>query len=575
MLKYLLVSFSLLTACSGQDVSKVKAPLNGPLQIAMPAGHEARGKSYALSSQGQGTSAAGQAMLDAGGNVVDAFAAMSFAISVERPHSTGLGGGGFLLLQLKGWPSPKAFDFRERAPFAATEGMYLDKEGKVIPRKSVEGALSAGTPGLVRGVLELHRKYGKLSRAAVMAPAIKLAEDGFPIYPELARAFKVSRDSLAKYPSSAAVFLKDGQPLEAGAPLVQKDLAKTLRAIAKKGAAEFYSGETARALVASQKKWGGLLEKKDLADYRMKERRPVHASYRGQDIYSMPPPSSGGVHVLQMLGMLENDDVKALGVLSPASVHLLGSAMELAFRDRAEHLGDPDFQKVPTGGLQNKKYLETMRARIPADHALDPATLGPGNPWPYESPETTHFSILDHQGNAVATTQTINGYFGSGLVAEGTGVLFNNEMDDFGAKVGASNIFGAIGGQKNLVQPGKRPLSSMAPTIVTKAGAPVFVTGSPSGTRIISCVFLSVINHLGYGLNLSDSIATLRFHHQWQPGKLFVEPGFPAATVGALRKLGHEVEEKDLGCRVEAAALDQEGVQSVADPRGFGSALAR
>ncbi|RYZ97267.1 MAG: gamma-glutamyltransferase, partial [Proteobacteria bacterium] len=454
MAKHFFYLVLFLSACAG---SSVKAPELAATKVVMPAGHEARGKHYALSSQGEGTSAAGQAMLEAGGNVVDAFAAMSFAISVERPHSTGLGGGGFLLLQLKGWPAPRAFDFRERAPYAASETMYLDEQGKVLPRKSVEGALSAGTPGLVRGVLELQQKYGKLSREKVMAPAIKLADEGFPVYSELARAFKVSESALRKYPSSAAVFFTNDRPLEAGAMLVQKDLAKTLRAIAKRGAGEFYAGQTARALVASQKKWGGLLTSRDLKEYRMKERRPVHGAYRGQEIYSMPPPSSGGVHVLQMLGMLENDDVKALGILSPASVHLLGSAMELAFRDRAEHLGDPDFQKVPTSGLQNKKYLETMRARIPADRALDPATLGPGNPWPYESPETTHFSILDAEGNAVSTTQTINGYFGSGLVAEGTGVLFNNEMDDFGAKVGASNIFGAIGGQKNLVEPGKRP----------------------------------------------------------------------------------------------------------------------
>lgn len=572
MRKHYLLLALILGACAAPRPSTEAPPA---ATVALPESHRAEGSRFALASQGEATSAAGRRMLEKGGNAVDAFAAMSFTISVERPHSTGLGGGGFLLLQLKGWAAPKAFDFRERAPFAASENMYLDAYGKVIPRKSVEGALSAGTPGLVRGVLALHEKYGRLSRAEVMAPAIELAEKGFPVYTELARALSLTAGFLGKFPSSAAIFLRGAEPLKEGELLVQKDLAQTLKAIAKSGAKEFYEGKTARALVASQKKWNGLLSLKDLREYEMKERSPVHAAYRGRDIYSMPPPSSGGVHVLQMLGMLEHDDVKAMGVLSPASVHTLGSAMELAFRDRAAHLGDPDFQKVPTAGLHNKKYLSEMRKRIPERSALDPEKLAPGDPWPYESPETTHFSILDVDGNAVTTTQTINGYFGSGLVAEGTGVLFNNEMDDFGAKVGASNIFGAIGGQKNLVEPGKRPLSSMAPTVVVENGVPRMVTGSPSGTRIINCVFLSLINYLGYGLSLEDAVSTLRFHHQWQPGKLFVEPGFPASTVKALGKMGHVVEEKDLGCRVEAAAVENGRVKAVADPRGFGSALAQ
>lgn len=572
MRKYKLFLVLFLSACAAGRPSTEAPP---PAKIALPESHRAEGKRFALASQGEATSAAGRAMLDKGGNVVDAFAAMSFALSVERPHSTGIGGGGFLLLQMKGWASPKAFDFRERAPYAASENMYLDNYGKVIPRKSVEGALSAGTPGLVRGVLALHEKYGRLSRAEVMAPAIKLAEKGFPVYPELARALGLTANFIGKYPSTAAIFLKGTEPLKEGDLLVQKDLARTLRAIAKNGAKEFYEGRTAKALVASQKKWNGLLTARDLKEYAMKERTPVHANYRGVEIYSMPPPSSGGVHVIQMLGMLAEDDLPKLGLLSPASVHTLGTAMELAFRDRAAHLGDPDFQKVPTNGLQNKKYLEEMRKRIPEKRALDPAALGAGDPWPYESPETTHFSVLDTEGNAVSSTQTINGYFGSGLVAEGTGMLFNNEMDDFGAKVGASNIFGAIGGQKNLPEPGKRPLSSMAPTIVLENGVPTYVTGSPSGTRIINCVFLSLVNHFGYGLSLEDAVSTLRFHHQWQPGKLYVEPGFPASTVAALKKMGHDVEEKDLGCRVEAAAREGAQVKSVADPRGFGAALAQ
>jgi gamma-glutamyltranspeptidase / glutathione hydrolase len=570
--KQLLVLSLALSACAAARPSTEAPP---PAKVELPASHRAEGERFALASQGEATSAAGRLMLEKGGNVVDAFAAMSFAIGVERPHSTGIGGGGFLLLQLKGWPAPRAFDFRERAPGAASEDMYLDAYGKVIPRKSLEGALSAGTPGLVRGVLELHAKYGRLPRAEVMAPAIRLAAEGFPVYPELARALAMMAGVLGKYPSSAAIFLRGAEPLREGELLVQKDLAKTLRAIAKGGEREFYEGRTARALVASQKKWNGLLTAGDLRGYRMKEREPVHAAFKGVEVYSMPPPSSGGVHVLQMLGMLAHDDVKSWGLLSPASVHTLSSAMELAFRDRAAHLGDPDFQKVPAKGLQNEAYLAAMRKRIPERHALDAADLPAGDPWPYESSETTHFTILDAEGNAVSTTQTINGYFGSGLVAEGTGILFNNEMDDFAAKVGASNLFGAIGGQKNLVEPRKTPLSSMAPTIAVRDGQPVFATGSPNGTRIINCVFLSLINHFGYGLGLADSVATLRFHHQWQPAKLFVEPGFPAGTVESLRKLGHEVEEKDIACRVEAALREGGRVEAVADPRGFGAALAR
>ena len=537
--------------------------------------HQDEGTRFALASQGEGTSAAGKEMLDLGGNVVDAFAAMSFAISVERPHSTGLGGGGFLLLQMADWAEPRAFDFRERAPIAAYETMFLDEKGEVVPRRSVIGPLAAGTPGLVRGVLELQRKYGKLTRKEVMAPAIRLAE-GFKIYPELAKALQYGAPTLAGYPSSAAIFLAaDGKtPKKEGEMLVQADLAKTLRAISELGEDEFYRGEIGRLLIASQRKWGGLMRAQDLRDYKLLERKPVALDYKGYRIFSMPPPSSGGVHVIQMLEMLKNDDLKALGFLSPASVHLMSSAMELAFRDRAAFLGDPDFQKVPTKGLQDPRYVKSLREKIPADKALDAAKLGPGNPWPYESPETTHFSILDKDGNAVSTTQTINGYFGAGLVAEGTGILFNNEMDDFGAKVGAKNIFNAVGGEKNLVQPGKRPLSSMAPTIADKDGKAVLALGSPSGTRIINCVFQSVANYLTFGKPLGEAIGAPRFHHQWFPDVLYVEKEFPLATRAALEKMGHKVEEKDLGCRVGAAAREGTVLKAVADPRGFGSGIA-
>lgn len=564
----------LLVSCSHAPGPVPTAPAVPPLTLTP--GHVSKGPRYGIASQGEATSAAGRKMLENGGNVVDAFAAMSFAIGVERPHSTGIGGGGFLLLQLKGWKEPRAFDFRERAPAKATGTMYLDKDGAKIPGRSTEGALSAGVPGLVAGVLEVHSRFGRLPLATVMAPAIELAEKGFPVYPELARALKLSGERLAKFPPTAAIFLRaDGSPLAEGDLLVQHDLAETLRVISRQGKRGFYQGPVAEALVASQKKWGGLLTPQDLLDYKPKERRSLHARFGDNTVYSMPPPSSGGVHVLQMLGMLKDDNLRSLGVLTPASVHLLGSAMELAFRERAEHLGDPDYAQVPVRGLLHPEYLRGLRERIPNDAVIPQENVRPGNPWPYESPETTHFTVLDRDGNAVASTQTINGYFGSGLVAEGTGVLFNNEMDDFAAKVGDANLFGAIGGQKNLVQPGKRPLSSMAPTIVMRDGRPVFVTGSPSGTRIISCVFLSVVNYLGYGLSLEESITAPRFHHQWQPDKLFVENTFPPATAAALRQLGHAVEEKDLGCRVEAAALEGQEIKAVADPRGFGSALAQ
>ncbi len=514
-------------------------------------------------------------MLELGGNAIDAFAAMSFAISVERPHSTGLGGGGFLLYLPAGKKTPLAFDFREEAPRRAKANMYLDKNGNAIPNKSLVGALASGVPGTVAGVLHVHKKFGKLPLATVMEPAISLAEKGFPVYAELAGALQDSAETLRKFPSSAAIFLhKDGSPLKEGELLVQTDLANTLRTITKNGAKGFYEGKIANELAASQKKWGGIITMKDLARYKVKERKAVHTDFKGYEIYSMPPPSSGGVHVLEALNMLEGDDLKKLGAFSPEAMHLVAASLQQAFADRAKYLGDPDFVKVPVEGLLRKTYAHKLRAKF-LNRARHMEEVSPGNPLPFEPSHTTHFSLIDKNGNAVSSTQTINGYFGSGLVADGTGVLFNNEMDDFAAKEGASNLFGAVGGKNNLIAPRKRPLSSMAPTIVLEKGKPVLATGSPSGTRIISCVLESILNYLVYKMPLDESVAAPRYHHQWSPDEIRIdELPFPSATLEKLESMGYKINRKNLGCRVEAVAHEGENLISASDPRAFGSALA-
>lgn len=539
--------------------------------------YEAFGKKYMISSQGGNSTTAGTQMFEQGGNIVDAAAAVSFAISVERPQSTGLGGGGFLLFYRPGMKEPIAFDFREKAPLKAHSKMYLDKDGNEIPRMSLDGIFAVGVPGLVAGIVDLHKKYGKLPLSKVLAPAIELAEKGFNVYPELSRALKARADTLVKFPGSKKIFFKSGKVLKTGDHLEQKDLGKTLRAIAKNGKKEFYRGWIAKAIVKESWRLGGLLSLGDFKKYNVKKRKPVSGTYKGKKVYSMTPPSSGGIHVLQILNTVEKESLNHYGVHHPYTVHLTSAAMQQAFADRARYLGDMDFVKVPVKKLTSKAYAQKIRAGIPKEKALTKKQVQAGEFGKRkESDHTTHFSIMTADGSAIVSTQTINGWFGSGVVAPGTGIVLNNEMDDFSTKVGAVNLFGAIGGLNNLVQAEKRPLSSMSPTLVFDGGRPVFALGTPSGTRILTCVAQTILNYFEHNLPLYESVAAVRYHHQWYPDEIRTDvKGLPKSTTTLLEKMGYKINRKNLGCRVQAIAWENNKLHGVSDPRGEGMSLGK
>jgi gamma-glutamyltranspeptidase / glutathione hydrolase len=561
-----------LFSCTSPSLRNVRIVSNTPAEPRVA--HEAVARKNMVTTQGDASTRAALRMFQQGGNIIDAFVAASFAISVERPQSTGIGGGGFLLYFNKKENRVYAFDFREVAPLASHAEMYLNKKGEVQPLLSQEGALAVATPGLIRGLYELHGRWGKLSWAQTIAPAIKLAREGFPLYEHLQLALEDRKDLLLKDPEARTTFFtKDGGVPLLGTLIFQENLARTLEVIANKGADGFYTGEVAQAIVKTVHTKGGLLSYDDLRGYQMVERTPVTGEYKGMKLYSMPPPSSGGIHVIQILKMLEPHNLRQLGPQSTQAVHLTALSMQRAFLDRAMYLGDPDFHQVPVGQLLDEKYLGELSQTInqpsaPRAEELKPVSL------PKESSQTTHFSIADEQGNLLASTQTINGWFGSGVMAQGTGIVLNNEMDDFAQKVGAQNLFGAVGGKYNLVAPKKRPLSSMSPTIITKDGEPVMALGSPSGTRIITCVAQTILNALEYEMPLYEAVASTRFHQQWQPDELKIEAPFLSDQVEEeLKAKGHKVVRGKLGCSVQAIMKDGRKWHGVSNPRGEGLAL--
>lgn len=537
--------------------------------------HEAIDKKHMIVSQGRASTLAAQKMFAQGGNIIDAAVATSFALAVERPQSTGLGGGGFMLIYLAESKKVAAVDFRERAPMKAHETMFQDQTGEPIKGLSREGALASGVPGLVAGLVDIHTKYGTLPLARVLQPAIELAEGGLVVYPHLARALEAKKAVLQQYPASKALFFKpDGTPYREGDRLIQANLARTLREIARKGHTGFYQGWVAQSLVAEQQRLGGFIRQADLDAYDVKWRQPVQGSYKEHTIFSMPSPSSGGIHLIQMMHILRNDDLKKMGPYAPASIHHTASAMQLAFRDRAQYLGDADFIDLPTEGLTSLAYADRQRALINPTQARRSDDLPSTDPFAFESDETTHFSIADGAGNMVASTQTINGWVGSGVVVPEAGFVMNNEMDDFVVKAGVPNMFGLVGKKENAPAPGKRPLSSMSPTLIFKAGKPLLALGSPAGSRIITCVTLTALNYLEYDLPLFEAVSGMRYHHQWLPDHIEVEsPGFSKQTRRKLEKLGYTVKDKDIGCKVQAIAFKDGALHGVSDPRGEGLAL--
>ena len=481
----------------------------------------------------------GVKVLEDGGNAVDAAVAVGFALAVTHPRAGNLGGGGFMLIRLADGHST-CLDFRERAPSKADRDMYLGEEGKVT-EESFVGYRAVGVPGTVRGLAEARRKYGTRPWANLVAPALALARDGFSISEELA-ADLADSDRLARFPESKRVFQGDGQPLEMGDTFRQPDLAGTLARLSAEGPDEFYEGRTARWIAEDMRRNGGLITLADLKGYEVVERRPIEGTYRGYGILSAPPPSSGGTGIVQMLNMLDGSGFAGEGAGSASAIHYVAEVMRRFFADRAEFFGDTDFVKVPVAGLIEKKYALDRRASIDADRATPSIRISAGRPAGAESAETTHYSIVDEAGNAVAVTYTLNGSFGSGVTARGTGVLLNNEMDDFTAKPGTPNHFGLLQSDKNAIEPGKRPLSAMTPTIVTRDGKPFLVLGAAGGPRIISVVLQVITNVIDLKMNLQQAVDFPRFHHQWMPDELRMEDhGFSPDTVALLRERGHKI----------------------------------
>ena len=513
-------------------------------------------------------SEAGLRILKAGGNAIDAAVAVGYALAATDPCCGNIGGGGFMLVHTAGGHD-SVINFRETAPHAATAGMFLDAAGNPVRERSLYGYLAAGVPGTVMGLDRALSEYGKLGRGAVMMPALALARDGFTLGEADAAIVAARADRLAKDPEAARIFLRpDGSPYRAGDRLVQPDLAKTLALIAEKGSDAFYHGPVAAAVAAASKTEGGILTAEDFAAYTVTEAPPVTCAYRGYIILSAPPPSSGGVILCEMLNVLSGWDLAGSGQGSAATIHRMAETMRHAYVDRNTLLGDPAFVGNPLDRLLSPEHAAAIRAAIDPDKATASAVLGPGTA-PQERPETTHYSVADGEGNAVAVTYTLNGNFGAAIVAPGTGFLLNDEMDDFTVKPGAPNLFGLVQGATNAIAPGKRPLSSMTPTIVERDGRPVLVLGSPGGPRITTAVLETLTNIMDFGVAPNEAVAMPRFHHQWLPDALYYERGgLPPATVAALAERGHQLVEQSPWGAVELIAIGPGGhLAGVNDPR--------
>jgi gamma-glutamyltranspeptidase/glutathione hydrolase len=481
----------------------------------------------------------GVSVLKAGGNAVDAAVAVGFAMAVTHPFAGNIGGGGYMLIRMADGRTT-FLDFRERAPAQSSRNMYLDAKGE-LTKDSIEGWRSSGVPGTVRGFEIAVNKYGKRKWAENLAPAVELASKGFPVSYALAEGLKGSR-RLAASPESKRIFQKNGAFYDVGEVLVQPELAQTLGRIAANGPNEFYEGETAKRFAAEMAKHGGIISVADLHDYKAIERKPLSGTYRGYTILTAPPSSSGGIALLEMLGILEGTGYEKQGYGSAAAIHYAAEAMRRAYADRNEYVGDPDFVKVPIAGLLDPAYHAKLRATIDPERATPSDRVRPGKPAGSESMETTHYSVVDAEGNAVAVTYTLNGGYGNGITVPGLGFLLNNEMDDFSAKPGTANMFGLVQGEANAIAPGKRPLSSMTPTMVVKDGKLFMTAGAPGGSRISTAVAQVILNVIDFGMNVQDAVDAPRFHHQWQPDKLSLERGISPDTVAILKSHGYDVD---------------------------------
>ena len=515
----------------------------------------------------------GVEVLKKGGNAIDAAIATGLALAVTLPRAGNLGGGGFMLVYSAKAKKTVAIDFREVAPAATRSNVFLAANGDAVPSLSRDTGLAVGVPGTVAGFALALEKYGsgKFTLADLVRPAADLARRGIPVEEDLADSLPLA-PRLKRWPASAAIFMHpDGRPLGHGDTLIQTDLATTLETIAREGRKGFYEGAVAQRLVDAIAAAGGTMTTADLKDYRAIEREPVHGTYRGHDIVSMPPPSSGGVHVIELLNILEGYKLAEAGADSAEAIHDMAEAMKLAYADRAEYLGDPATVAVPVKGLTSKAYAALLRQRILPDRARPAAEIRAVDPAPYESDQTTHFSVVDAEGNAVSTTYTLNFSYGVGLVAAGTGVLLNNELDDFAAKPGAPNAYGLVGGAANAPGPGKRPLSSMAPTLMFKDGKLELVTGSPGGSRIITIVLEIILNTVDFGMNLAEATESVRIHDQLLPDELRVERGINGDTIRLLQAQGHTVTVGDAWGSAQSIAIADGLLAGAADPRQRGT----
>ncbi len=549
----LIFSFLWLTTATAQNFSPVKAS-----------------KGMVVTAEAQ-ASKIGVQILKKGGNAVDAAVAVGFALAVTYPNAGNIGGGGFMIIRT---PQNQIFalDYREKAPLKATANMYLDDEGNVIPNASLIGYQASGVPGTVRGLWQAHQRFGKLKWKDLLKPAIRLAEKGFTLNAYQAALLNAFREKFEAFAASKKLFVAPNGAFKEGNRLVQKDLAKTLKRIAQNGAAEFYQGKTARLLAADMRAHGGLISLQDLAEYQAIWREPVHIVYRNYHVYSMPLPSSGGVVLGEILNTLQTFNPASLGLNSAHYIQLLTEIERHAYRDRAVYLGDADFVSVPVKKLLSQAYADSIRAKLSllqAGHS-NPQHLIPAQ----ESQQTTHFSIVDEQGWAVSNTYTLNGNYGSGVVIEGTGILMNNEMDDFSIKPGHPNMFGLVGSQANAIAPGKRMLSSMTPTIVLKNDSLFLVLGSPGGSTIITSVAQVLINVIDFKLNLRRAIEAPRFHHQWLPDEIFLENfGFSRDTIHNLQAAGYRISFVNKLGLVQGILLRDGVLCGWSDPRGAGLAI--
>ncbi|WP_051435582.1 gamma-glutamyltransferase [Shewanella fidelis] len=525
-----------------------------------------------VSSQEALATQAGVEILKQGGNAVDAAVAVGFSLAVTLPRAGNIGGGGFMLVHLAKPNKTIAIDYREMAPSAAHRDIFIGEDGEPVKKLSREHGLAVGVPGTVMGMELALEKYGTMTMKQVTQAAIDMAQNGIAVTPDLQASLSGLKRRIAQWPSSAEIFYKaDGTNYQTGEILKQPELAHSLSLIAKYGSKGFYQGETAEKIVAAIDAAGGNMTLADLKNYKVVEREPVVGEYRGYQVVSMPPPSSGGIHIIEMLNMLETYPIDELGHNTAATLHLMTEAMKRAYADRSEYLGDPDFYDVPVKALISKDYAKQLAKQIAIDKATPSSEIKPGKIAPYESNQTTHYSVVDKWGNAVSNTYTLNFSYGSGLVAKGTGILLNNEMDDFSAKPGTPNGYGLVGGEANAVEAHKRPLSSMSPTIVMQDGKPYIITGSPGGSRIITTTMQIIMNVIDHNLNIAEATNAPRIHHQWLPDLLRVEHTLNRDTQSLLKAKGHEVKVNNAIGSTQSIMVTEQGIFGASDPRRAGS----